>query len=87
MEWTDSYCRRFHRALTSLALLYTEMVTAAALIHGPRQRLLAFEPQEQPIALQIGGAEPQALATAARFGEDQGYCEINLNVGCPSDRV
>ena len=87
MEWTDSYCRRFHRALTRRALLYTEMVTAAALIHGPRQRLLAFEPQEEPIALQIGGAEPQALATAARFGEDQGYCEINLNVGCPSDRV
>jgi tRNA-dihydrouridine synthase A len=87
MEWTDSYCRLFHRALTCRARLYTEMVTAAALIHGPRQRLLTFDPAEQPIALQIGGAEPRDLAQAARFGEDAGYGEINLNVGCPSDRV
>jgi tRNA-dihydrouridine synthase A len=87
MEWTDSYCRLFHRALTRKARLYTEMVTAAALIHGPRQRLLAFDPDEQPLALQLGGAVPHELAQAARFGEQQGYCEINLNVGCPSDRV
>jgi tRNA-dihydrouridine synthase A len=87
MEWTDSYCRLFHRALTRKARLYTEMVTAAALIHGPRHKLLAFDPGEQPLALQIGGAEPRDLARAARFGEDEGYCEINLNVGCPSDRV
>ncbi|SED76480.1 tRNA-U16,U17-dihydrouridine synthase [Rhizobiales bacterium GAS188] len=87
MEWTDSYCRRFHRAMTRRSRLYTEMVTAAALIHGPRRRLLAFEADEQPLALQIGGAEPGALAQAARFGEEAGFCEINLNVGCPSDRV
>jgi tRNA-dihydrouridine synthase A len=87
MEWTDSYCRLFHRALTRRARLYTEMVTAAALIHGPRRRLLAFDPAEQPGALQIGGAEPRDLARAARFGEEAGYREINLNVGCPSDRV
>jgi tRNA-dihydrouridine synthase A len=87
MEWTDSFCRLFHRAMTREARLYTEMVTAAALIHGPRRRLLAFEPQEQPLALQIGGADPGELALAARFGEDEGYREINLNVGCPSDRV
>ena len=87
MEWTDSFCRLFHRAMTREARLYTEMVTAAALIHGPRQRLLAFDPQEQPLALQIGGADPRELALAARFGEEAGYREINLNVGCPSDRV
>jgi len=87
MEWTDSYCRLFHRALTRRARLYTEMVTAAALIHGPRRRLLAFDPSEQPLALQIGGATPRELALAARFGEAEGYQEINLNVGCPSDRV
>ena len=87
MEWTDSFCRLFHRAMTREARLYTEMVTAAALIHGPRRRLLAFEPQEQPLALQIGGADARELALAARFGEEAGYREINLNVGCPSDRV
>jgi len=87
MDWTDSFCRLFHRAMTREARLYTEMVTAAALIHGPRQKLLAFEAQEQPLALQIGGAEPEELALAARFGEGAGYREINLNVGCPSDRV
>jgi tRNA-dihydrouridine synthase A len=87
MEWTDGYCRRFHRALSRKARLYTEMVTAAALIHGPRAKLLDFDPSEHPVALQIGGAEPQELARAARFGEDAGYIEVNLNVGCPSDRV
>jgi tRNA-dihydrouridine synthase A len=87
MDWTDSYCRLFHRAMTGEARLYTEMVAAAALIHGPRHRLLAFEPDEQPLALQIGGADPRELALAARFGEEAGFCEINLNVGCPSDRV
>ncbi len=87
MDWTDSFCRLFHRAMTREARLYTEMVAAAALVHGPRQRLLAFEAQEQPLALQIGGADPRELALAARFGEEAGYREINLNVGCPSDRV
>src|SRR5580700_5767701 len=87
MEWTDGFCRLFHRALTRKTRLYTEMLTAAALIHGPRRKLLAFDPSEQPLALQIGGAEPQDLARAARFGADEGYREINLNVGCPSDRV
>ena len=77
----------FHRAMTREARLYTEMVAAAALVHGPRQRLLAFEAQEQPLALQIGGADACELAHAARFGEEAGYREINLNVGCPSDRV
>jgi len=87
MEWTDSFCRLFHRALTREARLYTEMIAAAALVHGPRLRLLAFDAQEQPLALQIGGAEPREVALAARFGEEAGYREINLNVGCPSDRV
>jgi tRNA-dihydrouridine synthase A len=87
MEWTDSFCRLFHRALSRRARLYTEMMTAAALIYGPRARLLDFDPCEHPVALQLGGAEPSELARAARFGEDAGYLEINLNVGCPSDRV
>jgi tRNA-dihydrouridine synthase A len=87
MEWTDSLCRQFHRVLTRRARLYTEMVSAAAIIHGPRHKLLAFEPIEQPLALQLGGAEPCDLARAARIGEEWGYCEINLNIGCPSDRV
>ena len=87
MEWTDSFCRLFHRALTREARLYTEMIAAAALVNGPRLRLLAFDAQEQPLALQIGGAEPREVALAARFGEEAGYREINLNVGCPSDRV
>lgn len=87
MDWTDSFCRLFHRALSRKARLYTEMVTAAALIHGPRAKLLDFDPCEHPVALQIGGAEPMELARAARFGEDAGYLEVNLNVGCPSDRV
>jgi tRNA-dihydrouridine synthase A len=87
MDWTDRHCRAFHRRLTKKALLYTEMVTAAAVIHGDRQRLIGFDAVEHPVALQLGGADPQALAQAARIGEDFGYDEINLNVGCPSDRV
>jgi tRNA-dihydrouridine synthase A len=87
MDWTDRHCRAFHRRLTQKALLYTEMVTAAAVIHGDRQRLIGFDAVEHPLALQLGGADPQALAQAARIGEDFGYDEINLNVGCPSDRV
>jgi len=87
MDWTDRHCRVFHRLLTKNTLLYTEMVTALALIHGPRERLLAFDPIEQPVALQIGGSDPQDLARATKFGDEAGYAEINLNVGCPSDRV
>ncbi len=87
MEWTDRHCRLFHRLLTRRALLYTEMVTTGAVIHGDRARLLGFDPQEQPVALQLGGCEPVALAQSARIAQDFGYGEINLNVGCPSDRV
>src|SRR5581483_3336048 len=87
MDWTDRPCRRLHRTLTRRARLYTEMLTADAVIHGDRARLLAFDPAEHPVALQLGGAEPAKLAEAARIGEDLGYDEINLNVGCPSDRV
>jgi tRNA-dihydrouridine synthase A len=87
MEWTDRHCRVFHRLLTRHALLYTEMVTAQAVRHGDRNRLLGFDHREQPVALQLGGSNPALLAEAARIGEDFGYCEINLNVGCPSDRV
>jgi len=87
MDWTDRHCRAFHRLLTKNTLLYTEMVTALALIHGPRERLLAFDPIEQPVALQIGGSDPKDLAQATKFGDEAGYAEINLNVGCPSDRV
>ena len=87
MDWTDRNCRAFHRALTSRALLYTEMVTAPAVIHGDRERLLGFDAVEHPVALQLGGADPAQLAEAARIGEAYGYDEINLNVGCPSDRV
>ncbi|HUO93816.1 MAG TPA: tRNA dihydrouridine(20/20a) synthase DusA [Rhizomicrobium sp.] len=87
MEWTDRHCRFLHRALTRQALLYTEMVTAEAVIRGDRARLLAFDPAEHPVALQLGGSEPLRLAEAARIGADMGYDEINLNVGCPSDRV
>jgi tRNA-dihydrouridine synthase A len=87
MDWTDRHCRVFHRQLTRHALLYTEMVTAQAIRHGDRERLLGFDPSEQPVALQLGGSDPAMLAEAARIGEDHGYCEINLNVGCPSDRV
>ncbi len=87
MDWTDRYCRAFHRTLTGRALLYTEMVTAPAVIHGDRERLLGFDAVEHPVALQLGGSDPDQLAQAARIGAAMGYDEINLNVGCPSDRV
>ena len=87
MDWTDRHCRAFHRALTTRALLYTEMVTAPAILHGDRQRLLGFDAVEHPVALQLGGSDPAQLAEAARIGAAFGYDEINLNVGCPSDRV
>jgi tRNA-dihydrouridine synthase A len=87
MDWTDRHCRFFHRQMTRRALLYTEMVTAAAVIHGPRDRLLGHAPQEHPVALQLGGSDPRELAQAVRIARDWGYDEINLNVGCPSDRV
>src|SRR5579864_6764177 len=87
MEWTDRHCRFFHRLLTRLALIYTEMVTTGAVLHGDRARLLGFDLAEHPVALQLGGCDPAALAQSARIGADFGYDEINLNVGCPSDRV
>jgi len=87
MDWTDRHCRFFHRLLSRRALLYTEMLTTGAVIHGDRARLLAFDPAEHPVALQLGGCDAQELATSARIGADLGYDEINLNVGCPSDRV
>ncbi len=87
MDWTDRHCRRLHRGLSAHVRLYTEMLTAPAILHGDRERLLGFDPADHPVALQLGGAEPAALADAARIGEDFGYDEINLNVGCPSDRV
>jgi len=87
MEWTDRHCRSFHRLLTRRALLYTEMITAAAVLRGDRARLLAFEEAEHPLALQLGGSDPRALGEAARICADRGFDEINLNVGCPSDRV
>ena len=87
MDWTDRHCRAFHRALTTRALLYTEMVTAPAVLHGDRERLLGFDALEHPVALQLGGSDPAQLAEAAKIGETFGYDEINLNVGCPSDRV
>lgn len=87
MDWTDRHCRGLHRLLSRRALLYTEMVTAAALVRGGAVHLLAFDPAEQPVALQLGGSDPAELARAARLGAEAGYAEINLNVGCPSDRV
>src|SRR3974390_627256 len=87
MDWTDRNCRFFHRLLTRRALIYTEMITTGALIHGDRARLLRFDAAEHPVALQVGGSDPAALATCARMAEDFGYDEVNLNVGCPSDRV
>lgn len=87
MDWTDSACRVFHRAFTRRTLLYTEMVTAAAVVHGDAGRLLAYRPEEHPLALQLGGSDPALLAEATRIGRAFGYDEINLNVGCPSDRV
>jgi tRNA-dihydrouridine synthase A len=87
MDWTDRHCRAFHRTLTRRALLYTEMLTADAVIHGQRDRLLGFSNIEHPVALQLGGSDPTKLAEAARIGAAFGYDEINLNIGCPSDRV
>jgi tRNA-dihydrouridine synthase A len=87
MDWTDRHCRYFHRLLTQKARLYTEMVTTGALIHGNQPRHLDFNPQEHPVALQLGGSDPADLATAAKLGETWGYDEINLNCGCPSERV
>jgi tRNA-dihydrouridine synthase A len=87
MDWTDRHCRVFHRLMTRRARLYTEMLTTGAIIHGDRARLLGFDQSEHPVALQLGGSDPRELATAASIGEDFGYDEINLNVGCPSDRV
>src|ERR1044071_3778194 len=86
MDWTDRHCRFFHRLITRHARLYTEMITAEAVLRGKRDMLLAFSPQEHPVALQLGGAQPDRLAEAAGIGESFGYDEINLNVGCPSDR-
>src|SRR5712675_1641505 len=87
MDWTDRHCRVFHRLMTRRARLYTEMLTTGAIIHGDRKRLLGFDASEHPVALQLGGSDPGDLAMAAKIGEDFGYDEINLNVGCPSDRV
>jgi tRNA-dihydrouridine synthase A len=87
MDWTDRRCRAFHRLLTRRARLYTEMVTADAVVFGPRERLIGFDADEHPVALQLGGADPSRLAEAARIGAGFGYDEVNLNCGCPSDRV
>ncbi len=87
MDWTDRHCRVFHRLMTRRARLYTEMLTTGAVIHGDRRRLLGFDACEHPVALQLGGSVARDLAIAAKIGEDFGYDEINLNVGCPSDRV
>jgi tRNA-dihydrouridine synthase A len=87
MDWTDRHCRMFHRQFTRRTLLYTEMVTSAAVVRGPRERLLAHDPAEHPLALQLGGSDPDELGRAAEIGRAMGFAEINLNVGCPSDRV
>jgi len=87
MDWTDRHCRYFHRLLSRNALLYTEMVTTGALIHGDAERFLRYQSAEHPIALQLGGSDPDALAHCSRMAQDHGYDEVNLNVGCPSDRV
>jgi len=87
MDWTDRHCRMFHRALAKRALLYTEMVTADAVIHGDRDRLIGFSPSEHPVALQLGGSDPAKMAEAACIGAEAGYDEVNINCGCPSDRV
>jgi len=87
MDWTDTHCRAFHRLLAPHVRLYTEMVHAQAVIHGDRQRLLGFDDSEHPVALQLGGSDPGLLAQATRIGQEWGYDEVNLNVGCPSDRV
>src|SRR5438309_634934 len=87
MDWTDRHCRVFHRLATRRALLYTEMLTTGAILHGDRKRLLGFDASEHPVALQLGGSARRDLAASAKIGADFGYDEINLNVGCPSDRV
>lgn len=87
MEWSDTHCRYFWRLLSKKTVLYTEMVTTGALLNGDRERFLAYHPQEHPLALQLGGSDPRALAECARMAEDWGYDEVNLNCGCPSDRV
>ncbi|MGL4237247.1 tRNA dihydrouridine(20/20a) synthase DusA [Tabrizicola sp.] len=87
MDWTDRHCRVFHRQMTRRSMLYTEMVTAAAIVHGPKSRLLDYSPQEHPVALQLGGSDPAELATAVRIARPWGHDEVNLNCGCPSDRV
>lgn len=87
MDWTDRHCRFFHRILTRRSLLYTEMVSTGALIHGTRSRLIAYDPSEHPVALQLGGSEPRDLALCARIAEEAGFDEVNLNIGCPSERV
>jgi len=87
MEWTDRHCRFFHRLMTRRALLYTEMLTTGAVLHGDRARLLRYDPAERPLALQLGGCDPRALTSCARIAADSGFDEVNLNVGCPSDRV
>jgi tRNA-dihydrouridine synthase A len=87
MEWTDRHCRFFHRLLTRRALIYTEMITTGAVLRGDRARLMAYDPAEHPVALQLGGSDPRQLAECANIAADMGYDEINLNVGCPSDRV
>jgi tRNA-dihydrouridine synthase A len=87
MEWTDRHCRFFHRLLTRRALIYTEMITTGAVLHGDRGRLMGYDSAEHPVALQLGGSKPRALAECARIAADMGYDEVNLNVGCPSDRV
>ena len=87
MEWTDRHCRYFLRLISRRTFLYTEMVTAEAVLHGNRERVLGFSPEEHPVGLQLGGSDPSRLAEAARIGAAYGYDEINLNIGCPSDRV
>lgn len=87
MDWTDRHCRYFHRLMSRRAVLYTEMVTAPAVLHGPKARLLDYAPEEHPVVLQLGGSDPAELAAATRIAAGWGYDEINLNCGCPSDRV
>jgi tRNA-dihydrouridine synthase A len=87
MDWTDRHCRYFHRLLSPSAMLYTEMVTTGAILHGDRDKLLGFHQAEHPVGLQLGGSDPEALAKCAKIAESYGYDEVNLNVGCPSDRV
>src|SRR5271165_749727 len=87
LDWTDRHCRYLHRLFAPHALLYTEMIVSAALVRGGARRLLEHDPKEQPVALQLGGCDPKELAAAARIGAALGFAEINLNVGCPSDRV